>query len=117
MNPGTLDRKIQIQRSTAATGRFGADSESWTLWKTRMARRIEKPGSERSDNARERTAGSITFRIRYTPGIETTDRLVDIADNGLAYDIEDYTGDPRQGWMEIHCTRHRTPANTAQTLP
>lgn len=138
MNPGTLDRKLQLQRqadglfmvtatgeymTTAAgermttgsrKGRFGAELDAWGLWKSRMGKRLEKRGSETSGNARERTAGQVTFRIRYTAGLRSADRLVDVTD-GQAYDIEEFLGDPRQGWMEIICTRYRTPANENQT--
>lgn len=134
MNPGTLDRKIQIQRQapglflvtasgeyllTAAgermttssrKGRFGAELDAWGLWKTRMAARIKSKGREREANARERATASVTFRLRYTAGLSAADRLVDTRD-GQAYDIEDWDGDGRQGWMEIYCTRHRTPEN------
>lgn len=115
MNPGILDRKIQLQRSSSSAGRFGDPTETWAHWKHRMAKRVEQSGKERSDNARERTQGAVTFRIRHTPGLKVTDRLVDTAD-GQAYDIEDFTGDPRQGYMEIHCTRHRTPENEGKAL-
>ena len=146
MNPGTLDRKLQLQRqadglfmvtstgeymTTAAgermttsirkgmttssrKGRFGAELDDWGLWKSRMGKRLENRGSETSGNARERTAGQVTFRIRYTAGLRSADRLVDVTD-GQAYDIEEFLGDPRQGWMEIICTRYRTPANENQT--
>ena len=138
MNPGTLDRKIQLQRqadglwlvdnagnyvvdntgarlrTNTRKGRFGAELDAWGLWTTRFARRIEKPGQENGENGRERTAGLVVFKLRYTAGLLSSDRLVDTSD-GQAYDIEDFIGDLRQGWMEIRCTRYRTPATADQT--
>lgn len=115
MNPGTLDRKIQLQRATETAGRFGETEFTWTVLHIRWAKRIEKSGRETEANARERTEGAVTFRTRFTAPLATSDRLVDVTD-GQAYDIADFSGDRRQGWMEIYCTRHRTPQNANRVI-
>lgn len=135
MNPGILNRKLQIQRQASGLymvtatgvfmvtasgkrmmtsnrkGRFGAELDAWGLWKTRMGRRVESKGIEQTNNGRESNSGLVVFRIRFTRGLKTTDRLVDLRD-GQVYDIIDFLGEEREGWLEIYCTRHRTPENT-----
>lgn len=139
MNPGRLNRKIQIQRQApglymvTATGEYmttaagdrmttasrqdalGQEVDVWGLWKTRWARRLLAKGKESSGNVRERSEASVPFRLRWTDGLSSSDRLVDLTD-GQAYDIEDWDGDRHEGWMDIYCTQRRTPENANQGI-
>lgn len=110
MNPGILDRKIHILRNNPKEGRFGESEEDWNIWKTRRAKRIESRGAERTESGRKRTAGVVVFKTYYIKEISSADRLLDARDC-QEYEIEDFSGDPRQNWMEIICTRYRTPEN------
>lgn len=137
MNPGRLNRKIQLQRQAAglfmvtATGVYmtttdgtrmttgnrvddlGQPRDAWGLWKTRRARRIESKGGEKEANARIAGVDAVTFRIRYTEGLKVSDRLVDVTD-GQAYDIQSYAGERRQGWMDVYCLRRHVPETANQ---
>lgn len=105
MNPGTLDRKIQIQRKTISAGRFGGELDTWTLWKTRMAAKKETPAGsdESSNNGREIGRQAVRFRIRYTAGLKLTDR---IQHDGLAYDIVNVIEIERRKMQDVHCVLH-----------
>jgi head-tail adaptor len=129
MNPGTLDRSIQIQRqadglflvdslgnyitdsegekitTTSRRGRFGAEQDAWGLWHTRRARRLQKSGSESSENGREIGRQVVIFRIRYTAGIMLTDRVFELADQ-LAYDIIDIKEIGRRELQDLTCVLH-----------
>ena len=107
MNPGTLDTKIQIQRkASGARGRFGADGGEWALWKTRMAKRVQKSGSESTDSGREIGRSVVVFRIRHTAGLALTDRVLASA---LVYDIVDILPIGRRSLQDLSCVLH---ANT-----
>lgn len=127
MNPGTLDRKVLIQRQadglplvtpagaflTDAAGnklttnsrkaRMGAKVDVWGLWKTRRARRISKSGDEGTSNGREVGRSVVVYRIRYTRGIKLTDRLIE---DGLAYDIVDIQEVGRRLLQDLVCVLH-----------
>lgn len=127
MNPGTLDRKIQIQRqapglpvvdslgapmldslgnamyTSSRKSRFGEVLDSWGVWKTRMAAKKSTSGSERSDNGREIGRQSVRFRIRYTAGLTLEDRVLH---DSLAYDILDIDEIERRKLQDVHCVLH-----------
>ena len=130
MNPGTLDRKIQIQRlldglpmvtatgevMTTADGRvmitgenqdaLGQEIEAWGLWKSAWARKIEARGSERESNQRESGQQPVTFRVRYRSDILVADRIVC---EGRAYDIKGKAEIGRRAMLDLFCTAHLTP--------
>lgn len=127
MNPGTLDRKIIIQRQAdglpivdslgsvmvdsegktmytgSRKGRFGAELDSWGLWKTRFASKTTQRGSESSDNGREIGRSGERFRIRYTPGLTRKDRILH---DSLAYDIVNIIEIERRKLQDIECVLH-----------
>lgn len=129
MNPGTLDRKIQIQRLleglplvtatgeliTTATGvqiitgdnqdDLGQEVEAWGLWKYAWARKIEAKGSETLANQRESGQQPVVFRVRYRSDILTSDRIVC---DGRAYDIESQVEIGRRAMLDLFCTVHLT---------
>lgn len=125
MNPGTLDRTIQIQREldglpmVTATGvvmttadgtimvtgsnrdaRFGEVISNWGLWKTRRANRKALRGSEDTESGREVGRQVVRFRIRYTAGITLMDRIVE---DGHAYDIVNIIEVGRRELHDLEC--------------
>lgn len=114
MNPGILNRKIQIQRKVPDRNALGQELYVWELYKTRMAKRLKNKGKKEESNDREHSEAAVAFRLRWTSGLLSSDRLVDLSD-GQAYDIQDWDGEQREGWMEIYCVRRRTPGNKNQT--
>lgn len=127
MNPGTLDRKLLLQRqapglsltdslgnvltdsegneltTSSRKGRFGAEQDNFGLWHTRRARRIQKSGNESTDNGREVGRQIVVYRLRYTAGLALTDRAVE---DGLVYDIIDIKEIGRRHLHEITCVLH-----------
>lgn len=127
MNPGTLDRKIQIQRQLdglpmvtadgtimttadgeqmitgSRKGRFGAELSAWGLWHERMASKKSKSGSEEVEAGREIGRQVVRFRMRYTAGLALTDRIVC---DELAYDIIDVEEIGRRILQDVHCVLH-----------
>jgi head-tail adaptor len=128
MNPGTLDRKIFIQRqapglfmvtangdymtladgvtrmtTSSRRGRFGAERDAWGLWKTRWAAKKDLRGDESASSGREIGRQEVRFRIRYTAGLKLTDR---IQHDGLAYDIVDIREIGRRELQDVFCVLH-----------
>lgn len=127
MNPGTLDRKLLLQRqapgltltdalgnvltdtegneltTSSRKGRFGALQDNFGLWHTRRARRMQKSGTESTDNGREIGRQVVVYRLRYTAGLLLTDRAVE---DGQVYDIIDIKEIGRRHLHEITCVLH-----------
>lgn len=87
-------------------GRFGQPApDLWLPWKTRWSNKKETAvgSDESSNNGREIGRQSVRFRIRYTSGLQLTDR---IQHDGLAYDIVDIIEIERRKMQDVHCVLH-----------
>ena len=124
MNPGKLDRKIIIQRQapglplTDASGiiltdtlgnvittssrsdSYGQELDAWGTWRHRWAMKIEQKATESEANARKVPAQPTTFKIRYTPGLTSCDR---IAYKSKVYDIVSIIEMGRRQYQQIDC--------------
>lgn len=127
MNPGTLDRKIFIQRqapglflvdaagdylttpggdrlmTNSRRGRFGAEQDAWGLYKTRWANKKDLRGDEDVSSGREKGRSQVRFRTRYVPGLKYSDR---IQFDGKAFDIVDIREIERRKLQDIYCVFH-----------
>ena len=128
MNPGILDRKIFHRAPSAgvilarrrrelfdrhgrnspdhhptAKGALRAEQDVWGVWKTRRARRMEKSGSESTENGRKIGREVVIFEIRFTPDLKLTDRIVHHA---LIYDIVGIIEKGRRLLQHIECVLH-----------
>ena len=103
MSPGLLDKEIIIERNAPIPGRFGAEDPVWTQWKVRRARKIEKSGNESSKSGRRIGRQSVTWRFRYTAGLQLTDR---IRHGGVIYEIVNSVEIGRRYMMDVECVLH-----------
>jgi SPP1 family predicted phage head-tail adaptor len=126
MNPGTLDRRIEIQRQQAGTILTAADGSplrtasgealvgaarqrfrepvfSWVALYAAWARMLTRTGGESTDNSREVGRGTVAFRMRYRSDVTIADRIIY---NGQAYDITNITEIGRRAMMDVDCTIH-----------
>lgn len=131
MNPGTLDRRIDIQcqqvgtplltasgapiltasgapLATSAQDPYGEPVYSWVSRFIAWARRIESKGIEAERNQREGGRQPVTFRIRYRSGVSIEDRVLY---DGQAYDITSTSEIGRRHMLDLHCTLNTTPGN------
>lgn len=146
MNPGLLNRPIQLQRQApglflvTASGEFLEDSDgnrlttnsrqddlgqevdAWGLWKERRARRMDARGRMVEANDREHSEATLIYRIRYDHGtvlqLTTADRLVDRIEK-LAYEIVDWMEPermPARRYLDITVVRRRNPQSENQTV-
>lgn len=104
MNPGLLDRKIQIHRNKPTKNDFGEPEDCWEIHLTRRARKMEKAGREYFTNGREISKHAVIFRIHYTEDIETSDRVRYCEKD---HDIEDILEIGRREWTDVVCTLRR----------
>ena len=124
MNPGVLDRKILIQRQapglplTDASGniltdnlgnvittnsrkdQYGQELDVWGTWKHRWAKKIDQKASETELNGRKIPEQNVTFKIRYTPALDSCDR---IAYDNKIYDIYSIIELGRRQYQQIDC--------------
>jgi head-tail adaptor len=127
MNPGTLDRKVFIQRqapglflvdaagnylttpggdrltTNSRRGRFGAEQDAWGLFATRWANKKDLRGDESESSGREIGRQEVRFRIRYTAGLQLADR---IQQDGLLFDIVDIREIGRRELQDVFCVLH-----------
>lgn len=126
MNPGTLDRKIFIQRkapglylvdaagnhltdtdgnrlTTTGKGRFGAEEKAWGLFTTRWANKKDLRGDEEVSSGREKGRSQVRFRMRYVAGLKYSDR---IQFDGKAFDIVDIREIERRKLHDVYCVFH-----------
>lgn len=100
MNPGLLDRTIIIERATETQDGFGATTKTWATWKIRRARKIEVSGREAESNSREIGIYRVKFRIRYTEGVTSKNR---VCYEGQKYDIEYPAEIGRREYHDLNC--------------
>ena len=100
MNPGLLDRKIQIRRNKPSENDLGELEDSWEIYLERRARKMEKAGREYVSNAREIGKRVVVFRTHYTEDIKTSDRVFYYK---KYYDVEDVLEIGRRDWTDIVC--------------
>lgn len=127
MNPGTLDRKIFIQRqapglplvdtagnylttpagdrltTNSRRGRFGAEQDAWGLLTIRWANKKDLRGDESTKSGRKIAHGDVRFRVRYVAGLKRTDR---VQFDGMAFDIVDVQEIERRKLHDIYCVFH-----------
>jgi hypothetical protein len=122
MNPGLLDCKILLRKQapglpltdhlgnilTTAQGevittnsrrsRFGQEMDVWGTWRVRWARKIEHKASEPESPGRKIYEQPVTFKLRYTPGLN---ELVQIVSDYKCYDITSIIEIGRRQYHEV----------------
>ena len=124
MNPGVMDRKILIQRQasglplTDASGTILTDSDGgvittnsrkdsygqeldvWGTWKDRWAKKIDQKAGQIERNGRKIPFQNVTFKIRYTSGLNSCDR---ITYGNKVYDIYSIIELGRREYQQVDC--------------
>lgn len=112
MNPGMLDRRIEVQRASVAQGRFGSEEQTWSTLFRPWARRMDHTGDESDTSKRERGSGKITYRIRWERDLKMTDRIVY---EGQVHDILWLTWIGRRKYIDVLTELHADEQGTPTT--
>ncbi len=104
MRAGKLDRVITIERKTETVADSGAVVVAWTNVATVRAEVVNASLADHTGDFGTAEEGSIVLRVRYLPGIASTDR---IAYGGMSYDILSVNEIGRRRGLEIRCGRVR----------
>lgn len=98
---GALDRRIVIQRNTAAQDTAGEPVESWATLSTVWAQIEPLRGVERWQAEQVNAELELKVRIRYLAGVTPKDRFTL---GGETYEIESVMEIGRQEGMELLCS-------------
>jgi len=104
MNPGTLDRRITIQKRTITRDSFGDAVESWADWRTSIpARQIYRSGGESFGASEQRVATrTVVFRIRYLSLGDVLDPAAyRITFGGQVYDVRAIEEFGRRAYLDL----------------
>lgn len=82
MNPGLLDRVVEIWDFISTRGEMGGQVETPIKVGDFRARKVDNKGGENVEATKETGVSNITFRIRYNNSISQT--------STLKYNSEDY---------------------------
>ena len=102
MNPGRMDRQIQLQRATTAQNGIGEAVKTWATYATVPAQIKVQPAGERVNGDKREGDNKAMFTIRYIAGVLTSDRLLYEAVN---YDILNVREVGRRHLLEVEARR------------
>lgn len=86
INAGKMDRRITIERQTETVKPSGDVVKAWAEVATVWAEVLQSTATEYFTGMGEVETGTVIFRIRYTPGVTTVDR---VSYNGSAYGLKE----------------------------
>lgn len=98
MRAGKLDRIITIERQTETVQPSGSVVSAWTAIATTRAEIVKASADEFLTGFGEAERGTTIFRIRYSAGITTADRIMF---DGIAHDIKEIVEIGRRRALEI----------------
>ena len=98
MQPGELDRQIEIQQPTIVTDEMGQQVTSWSLFAQPWAKYTHGSGNESFDALQRTAQQTADLTIRYRPGVTTQMRIVS---NGQTYRIVDVAEIQRRVWLKL----------------
>lgn len=102
MNPGRMDRKIELQRATVTRNGIGDTVKLWATYATVPASLKVQPAGERVNGDKREGDNKAMFTIRYISGVLTSDRLLYEAVN---YDIINVREVGRRHLLEVEARR------------
>lgn len=85
MNPGQLDRRIEIQQMTETRDAGGGSKQTWSYFCQLWAKKDQAPGAEQVNADRRESINTVTWTTRYSSAVTTKMRIVDGDD---IYNIE-----------------------------
>ncbi len=98
MQAGKLSRKIKIQRATETVTPSGHAVKTWADLHSIRAEVVQQSASEFLTGYGEAEDGTIIFRVRYRPGIVTSDRVLY---DGRPYDLKEIKEIGRRRALEL----------------
>jgi len=98
LNIGNLDRRITIERETETVAPSGNVVKAWTPVATVWAELIQQTASEFFTGYGEAETGTVIFRVRYRPGITSSDR---VTYEGTSYGIKEIKELGRRDALEL----------------
>lgn len=98
MRAGKLDHLVAIQRQTEVVQPSGGIVATWSTLATARAEIVRTRADEIGTGFGEAEAAMVVFRIRWRPGITTTDRIIH---HGAAFDIREVAEIGRRRILEI----------------
>lgn len=98
LNIGSMDRRITIERETETVKPSGSVVKAWAPVATVWAEVLQQSASEFFTGYGEAETGTVIFRVRYRPGITTTDR---VSYDGTAYGIREIKELGRRDALEL----------------
>ena len=104
MRAGKLDRMITIERKAETVTASGAVAATWIDIATVRAEVVQQTATEFLTGFGESENGTVIFRIRYLPGISTTDR---VHFDGTLYDLKEITEIGRRRGLELRAVATR----------
>jgi len=100
-----MRHRVTLQRNTPTLVNH-EPVDSWATLATVWAEKRDPKGSEAVEALQNQAEMTVTFRIRYYPGIEPKDRVIW---DGRTFDIRAVTNtDGRKRFHNLHCTEHRS---------
>jgi SPP1 family predicted phage head-tail adaptor len=72
---GEFDKRVQLQRATAAAGPTGESVKNWVTYATVWAKFITDRGTERLAAQQVKATVTVEIRLRYRSGILPSDRI------------------------------------------
>jgi SPP1 family predicted phage head-tail adaptor len=105
LQAGKLDRRVTIERFTAATDTHGEEVQTWTAHATRWASVRPAPGTERFQNAETAAEAPMRFVFRFEDDlVRVTDRL--LHEDERTYYVASVTEiGRREGWEVLATAR------------
>lgn len=99
MNPGILDRVIEIQSYAVTRGAMGGETKAWSTFHSCRAKMTDNKGVEKVVADKETAISDTMFKIRYKQGIDTTMRVVYESEN---YEIKSINRIGRKEILELY---------------
>jgi SPP1 family predicted phage head-tail adaptor len=98
LNIGNMDRRITIERETEFVSPSGDARKVWAPLVTVWAEVLQQTASEFFTGYGEAETGTVIFRVRFQPGITTTDR---VTYDGAAYGLKEIKAIGRRDALEL----------------
>lgn len=100
MRSGKLDRTITFQRKAETVSPAGTVTDTWTDFATVRAELLRAVHADQKTGSGEGQGEAISFRLRFVPGLLTTDRVLF---DGRAYEVAKLNEFGRRRFLEIDC--------------
>lgn len=104
LNPGRLDMKLTIEKSTITIDSIGAKNVTWSSYKTCRGSKNRNASNERIEGKQLVSSDDTEYIIRYDSGITGTMRLKELNEQTYYY-FTDVRQWKREGYTQINAER------------